>query len=348
MTAVTAPSVSSSEHASRIADVLRVHDHILVAAHAHPDGDALGSTSAMGWLLRRLGKTMALYNGTGAPDFLEWLQLPGPLYTDVANLPFQPELLVVLDCGDAHRVGEMLSPWLSRLPVINIDHHLGNPVFGTLYNWVDPAMAATGQMVAAVARALNMPLSGSMAEALYLALVTDTGGFAFGNTTAEVFRLAAELAESGLDVAGVRERLENQWTLARMRLWSSLLRKFTLHRDGSVALVAVAREDLEACGARKDDMEGFVEHLRRLRGVLVAGLVREADPGRCKLSLRSSGATDVRAMAAVFGGGGHRNAAGATLTLPLDAAADAVLAVVDAALAGDDAQPLSTREGLDG
>lgn len=325
--------------AVRIAELLRAHDHILVAAHAHPDGDALGATAAMGWLLRRMGKEAALYNATGAPEFLEWLPLPGPLHKELADLPFRPELLVVLDCGDAHRVGEALTPLLPQLPGINIDHHLGNPNFGTLYNWVEPGMAATGQMVAAVARAVGVPLTGALAESVYLALVTDTGGFAFGNTSADVFRLAAELADGGLDVAAVRERLDNQWTLPRMRLWSRLLQNFTVCREGSVALAVVARAELEACGAQKDDMEGFVEHLRRLRGVRVAGLVREDAPGRCKLSLRSSGTTDVRAMAAVFGGGGHRNAAGATLPLPLAEAREAVLAAVDAGLSAEDGEP---------
>ncbi len=322
--------------AVHIAELLRRRDHVLVAAHAHPDGDALGSTAAMGWLLRGMGKETALYNATGAPEFLEWLPLPCPLHTKLDHLPFRPELLVVLDCGDAHRVGEALAPLLTQLPCINMDHHLGNPEFGTLYNWVEPSMAATGQMAAAVARAAGAPLTGALAEAVYLSLVTDTGGFAFGNTSADVFRLAAELADGGLDVAAVRERLDNQWTLPRMRLWSHLLRHFMVRREGSVALAVAARADLEACGARKEDMEGFVEHLRRLRGVRVAGLVREDAPGRCKLSLRSSGTTDVRAMAAVFGGGGHRNAAGATLALPLAEAREAVLAAVDAGLSAQD------------
>jgi phosphoesterase RecJ-like protein len=299
--------------AARIAAVLRMNDNILVAAHASPDGDAVGATVAMGWLLRGLGKRFALYNASELPACHAWLRLPQAWLTSLKHLPFKPELLVALDCGNAARLGAELASLLPLLPSVNLDHHPDNSCFGSLENWVEQGFAATGQLVAETARAAGLPLSDGLAEAVYLALVSDTGSFAFGNTSARVFRLAAELVDNGLDAARVREQTENQWTLAKSRLWSMLLGRLELHLEGRLAFVVARRRDMAACNAFAEDLEGFAELLRRHKGVHIACLVREDARDRCKLSLRSSGGTDVRALAARFGGGGHTNAAGAVL-----------------------------------
>ena len=156
------------EHAARVVDILRAHDQILVSGHINPDGDAVGSSSAMVWLLRRMGKQAALYNATGVPEYLHWMPLPGEAYRYVSRLPFKPALLVSLDCGDSWCLGKELVGMLPQLACVNVDHHQGNPRFGTLYNWIDPRMAATGQMVAALADAAGIPLDGELAAGLEL------------------------------------------------------------------------------------------------------------------------------------------------------------------------------------
>jgi phosphoesterase RecJ-like protein len=280
----------------------------------------------MGWLLQGLGKRFALYNLSGLPASYVWVSLPQPLIVSLGVLPFTPELLVALDCGSAHRLGPELARLLETLPSINLDHHLGNPNFGTLGNWVDPDMAATGQLVAEVARAAGVPLSGGLAEGVSLSLVSDTGSFAFGNTSAAVFRLMAELVDGGLDFAELRERMDTQWSLARSSLWGRLLSKVESRHGGRLILCRIRREDMTACGAAPDDLEGFVELLRRHRGVELAVTLREDEPDRCKLGLRSVGRVDARALALHFGGGGHKNAAGATMHEPVDSALEKVIA----------------------
>ena len=306
--------------AARLADRIRAHDTILIASHGNPDGDAIGSTAAMGHLLLALGKEVMLYNATGLPEPLRWVPLPGKLHDRVNRLPRKPELVIALDCGDMWRLGNDLADAMPRFASLNIDHHLGNPCFGSLDNWVDPSMAATGQMVAALADALQVPLTGELAECLYLALVADTGSFSHGNTTAAVLSLAARLVELGLDAAAVRDKLDNQWSLAKTRLWGRLMQTVRLDAHDEVAVCGVMRADIEAVQAHKDDLEGFVEQMRRLRGVRVALLAREDGPARTKISLRSTGDDDVRSVACLYGGGGHKNAAGATLDLDLASA----------------------------
>lgn len=305
---------------TELAELLRQHDRILVAAHANPDGDAVGACVALGWALRELDKNVLLYNATGFPDYLNWLRLPSPLFTSLERLPSPPDLVVGLDCGDADRLGPDLRALLDVVPSVNIDHHPGNPGYGSLYNWVDPAMSATGEMVGLLAEALGAPLTGVLAEAVYVALVSDTGSFAYGNTTPGALRMAARLMESGLDLPAVRARLDNTWTEPRLRLWGRLMQQARLLEDGRLAVALVGRALLDEVGAAREDIEGFVEQLRRVRGVRVALVLRETEPdadGRpgARASLRSSGGDDVRAVAVQFGGGGHKNAAGATLPL---------------------------------
>lgn len=328
------PETPAAPHAdiARVVEMLRDHDHFLVAAHGSPDGDAIGATGAMGHVLRAMGKSVILYNANGLPDHLSWAPLPGPLWNTLHHLPFKPKAVVVLDSGDAWRLGNDLADVLHRYPSINIDHHRGNPNFGTLANWVDPDMAACGQMIAALADEVGVPLSGELAECVYISLVADTGSFTHGNTSAAVFRLAARLVESGLDAAALRDRMDNNWTPGKARLWGTLLQKLRLDKNGAVCLCTVTMPEIASCGASKEDIEGFVEQMRRLRGVRVAMLIREDHSRRCKVSLRSSGPDDVRAMAARFGGGGHTNASGATLDTSLANAVETCLKAVDSVL----------------
>ena len=286
--------------AEEMAAIIQQFDNIVIVAHGSPDGDAIGATGAMGSLVKALGKRFVLYNATGIPDYLEWVPLPGKLVTKPSAIPFKPGLIIVLDCGDAWRMGKELLAVFPEYPSVNIDHHLGNPMFASLGNWVDPGMAATGQMVAAV---------------------SDTGSFTHGNTSAAVFTLAARLVANGLDAAAMREKLDNQWSMPKTKLWGKLMQTLSLECDGTVAVCPVTMEEIGSFGAVREDLEGFAEQMRRIKGVRVAVLIRQ-DPGnRCKLSLRSSGSDDVRSVAALFGGGGHLNAAGATID---DADMDAV------------------------
>lgn len=320
------------EPAARMAAALRTLDRVIIAGHVNPDGDALGSVAALGCLLRSLGKECVLYSKSGVPPYLTFLPLPGSMHDNLQRLPFRPAAAVLLDCGEPHRLGDELEKALPSLTSVNIDHHLGSEGMGSLANWIEPQAAATAQLTAYVAISAGLTLDGMLGQALALGLVTDTGGFAHGNTSAAVLHLAAHLVERGCDIALLRQQLENGWSMGRMRLWARLMERIQLLANGTLAFCAVRLDDLQSCGATKEDLEGFVEQMRRLAGVRAAALLREDAPGSHKFSLRSFGETDVRAVAAALGGGGHRNAAGGTLRMDAAQAAETLAGAVSAIL----------------
>lgn len=320
------------EPAARMAAALRQMDRVVVAGHVNPDGDALGSVAATGCLLRGLGKEFVLYSKSGVPPYLHFLPLPGCMHDSLQRLPFRPAAAVLLDCGEPHRLGDELEKALPPLDSVNIDHHLGGNGMGSRDNWIEPQAAATAQLVAYVAISAGLPLQGPLGQAVALGLVTDTGGFSHGNTSAAVLHLAAHLVEGGCDLAQLRRQLENNWSMGKMRLWARLMERMQLFSDGMLAFCSVRLDDLQSCSATKEDLEGFVEQMRRLAGVRAAALLREDAPGIHKFSLRSFGETDVRAAAAALGGGGHRNAAGGTLRLEAAQAAETLVKAVSAVL----------------
>lgn len=314
-----------------IARRIRQGSSFVVAAHASPDGDALGATAAMGFILEALGKSFSLLNDSPVPPQYGWLELPAPLLDTPPDDAY--DLALALDCGDGPRLGNLqqaLDP--ARMAVI--DHHLGNPGFGAV-NWVDPGRCATGEMVALLAKDLGVPLTGPIAPALYAAMATDTGFFSFGGTTAESLELVAEMIRGGLDVGVTGALIKNQWTMNRLRLWSEVLGQIGLLHDGQVGVIRISQTMLKRTGTGPEDCEGLINNALRLRGVAAAILARELPEGGVKFSLRSVGAVNIQAVAASFGGGGHKNAAGGKLDAPLDAAGDmlsaAVARAVDAA-----------------
>lgn len=314
--------------AERMAQAFRDLDQVIVAAHVNPDGDAAGAVAAAGHVLRSMGKEFMIYAQPGLPGYLDFFPMPGVVHTTLEHPPFKPRCAVLLDCGEPDRLGRELAARLPELVTVNIDHHLGGDGMGNAANWVEPTAAATAQLMAYVALAADLPLSGELATAIALGIITDTGGFCHGNTSADVLYLTAHMVEHGCDIALLRERLENTWSRGRLTLWGQLLQRARLERAGSVCFCPVFLEDLRKCSALKEDLEGFVEQLRRLRGVHVAAVLREDSPSSCKFSLRSYGSIDVRAAAARLGGGGHRNAAGGTLRSDMEAAGAQLLAAI--------------------
>ena len=311
------------------------HRRMLVASHVNPDGDAIGSTLAFAHIATACGFEVRLLLISGTPKNFRWLPQPWPVATTIEDLgSWVPHVLVTLDCGDARRPGPALEAFfLKQTPPapgweqtfsINIDHHTGNPEFADL-NWVEPGWAATGEMVGILAEHLGIPLTGDLGVAVYLSLVSDTGGFSFTNTKASTLALAARIVEQGLDINAFTSATENNWTIERMHAWGSLMQQITLHADGKIACVIVPKALMKAGGLLKVDLDGFAAMLRRIQGVQVGIYIREDEPEMCKLSLRSMGTINVNAIATHFGGGGHVAAAGAELAMTPEAAKAAVL-----------------------
>lgn len=314
----------------QIAEHLRATDNFLVTSHVSPDGDALGSMLAVGEVLDAMGKQVRLFNESGLPERFRWLS---PRQKILRLLPdTEPETIIVLDCGSPQRPGALLAPWLSSKTVVNIDHHLDNPMFGSI-NWVDQRVSSTGEMVGMLARELNVPLAGLLGEYVYLSLISDTGDFCFSNTRPETLEMAAEILRLGLLPGPFHEQRQSTGTINQLRMRGTVTQQATLHSHGRISLISFTRELFRQTGTGPEDTEGLVNRVLYLRGVQAAIATREEDNGSIKFSLRSKGDVNVQAVAARFGGGGHRNAAGGTLDMSVDEAGrtlvDAVAAELD-------------------
>ncbi len=322
------------EHIAKVLEALRASENVLIASHMQPDGDAIGAMAGVAHLLKRLGKRVAHYNVSRVPKDFRLLELGGPWVQTLDGLNgFTPDLLVVLDCGDASRVGPELAPLVGQMRSVNIDHHVGNPRFGTAANWVETKMVATSQMVGYLIREAGFDLSGILGECVYLGLNADTGSFRFDSTTPEAFELAADIVRHGLRLGAFFTKYEKHWSFNRLTLWGDLMQNVRVHFDGAVALALVTKETLDRHEAGRGDLESFASFLQCLHGVDVTLLVRENGPGKSKASFRAIDRVDVQVMAAEFGGGGHKNAAGAELDMEPEEAARAVLETVGRHLA---------------
>lgn len=310
-------------------DILRAiqaGSRFLVATHVSPDGDAIGSMAAMGHMLKSLGKDVVLYNASGLPEHFSWVNLPAPILTELPSLSGF-DAIIALDCGDDRRGGKALQDAMAAHRTFVIDHHLSNPKWGEL-NWVEVDRSSTGEMVATMALELGLSLSGPLGEAVYLCLVTDTGHFSFENTSPRCMEMAAAIIRQGINLARINELIQNQWSLARFRLWGEVLGGLTLHFDGQLGVIRITTEQLSRLGATSADSEGLTNFVLRIKGCKMAQSLREDADGSLKLSLRSVSDVNIQPVAAAFGGGGHKCAAGANLQGDIDEVESALIAAL--------------------
>lgn len=313
----------------KISDIIRDQDDFLIASHYNPDGDAIGSLCAMGHILTALGKKFSLFNQSGLPKQYSFATPPAPIQDTLPKT--MPKWTIVLDCGAKERMGNMLSARSEDTNFINIDHHLGNDKFG-VENWVDHTQPAAGSMVALLAQELNVPVTGPLAENIYLAVATDTGFFTYGSTTPESLELAANMLRDGLNIARMNMDITKQWSENRMRLWTEAMNNVELTDDKLVATTVITKEMFKRTGTTSADTENIINFLRRLKTVRVAVTFREEDVNTYKFSLRSYGEDNVQEVAAQFGGGGHKNASGGTITAPLAQAKDMLISAIGESL----------------
>jgi phosphoesterase RecJ-like protein len=306
---------------------------VVLTSHANPDGDAIGSELGLARILRALGKRVEIWNHHPTPSAYAMLPGAGAIHAGSvppAGFPAAFDLAVVLECPQLDRSG--LEAPLSALPLVNIDHHMGNTEYG-IANWVDPSRPAVAVMVAELARALGAPIDAAAANCLFVGLATDTGGFRFANATPDAFESAARLVREGAEIETVSQWLYERQPEASVRLLGELLSTLERHHGGAVATVHLTREMFARCGATAGDSEGLVDTPRGIDGVRAVALFRELEPDLWKVSLRSRGAVDVQAIARRHGGGGHLNAAGCRFQGTLATAESRFVAELAAALA---------------
>ena len=299
---------------------LRRAEKLLLTTHENPDGDALGSLLATHWILEQLGKDSAMYM---SPDEfpLPW-EYRAMRFEGLVGAPpedVDERLVVFLDCGNIDRMPvDFLHQ--SHRHVLNIDHHHDNTLFGDV-NLVVGDASCTAEILFDLAKDLGIELTLELADALYVALVTDTGKFMFENTTPKAHEMAAELIDVGVQPPETHRKLYEGLPFARLQLLARALNAVQRHDHGQLTLTHITRDDFAHSNAVESDSEGIVDHLRQVEGTVVAALVRELVDvdGRRKVSLRATDKrVDVSVIARGFGGGGHRQAAGYTTDVPLD------------------------------
>jgi bifunctional oligoribonuclease and PAP phosphatase NrnA len=309
---------------------LRGNDRFLVTSHENPDGDALGSLLGAHLALSALGKDslMVLAGQAPLPAEYRFLGLVERGLLREAPADQAERVLLAVDCANATRIAD--PSLLERAPLsINVDHHHDNTGFGDV-NLVEPAASSTGEMLADILRALGLPLTQEIAEALYVALVTDTGRFQYTNTTPKALRLAADLVEAGADVHKVFQGVYETVQFAKLKLLARALDRAQVFDGGRVVVSYLLRTDFAEVGAEEPYSEGIIDYLRAVEGAELAALIREpprdGSPAR-KVSLRSSvDELDVSAIARTFGGGGHRQAAGFGTDLTIDEITERIVA----------------------
>jgi phosphoesterase RecJ-like protein len=295
-----------------IVDELLGTERFLITTHEGPDGDALGSSLALHEALTQLGKDSVMFLAEKEfPLPLEYRFLPLQEVFHEAPADLPDRTVVFLDCGNIDR---MPVSWLSDgQRMLNIDHHHDNTRFADV-NLVDVEASSTAEIIFDLCRRLGVEVTESIAQALYVGLVTDTGQFMYENTDARTHRVAAELIDAGVDVNGTFRRLYERVPEAKLKLIARALGRIDRHLDGALSTTYLSADDYEATGADETLSEGIIDFVRGVEGTSVAAVVRDkpdGDGAARKVSLRSTdGSVDVSIIARKMGGGGHRRAAG--------------------------------------
>jgi phosphoesterase RecJ-like protein len=310
----------------RALELIENANDILVTTHTRPDGDACGCVAALTQAFRGLGKTARPLFISAVPAWYAFLfdeQVP-VLRTDlqVDDLPDSPfgrcDLIVIVDTNSYSQLPHF-EKHLKRIdtPILVIDHHVTSDSLGQV-EIVDPTAAAAGLVVYDFLRAASVPITEKMAEALFVAIATDTGWFQFNNTGSRAYRCGADLIDLGVSPTELYDRLHHTFSYARFRLMLAMLDRLELYLDGRYAVQYILQEDFAKTGAVYEDTENFINECHRIASVMVSVLLVELKDGRVRCSLRSRGAIDVSEIAVKFGGGGHKMAAGTFLPGPID------------------------------
>ncbi|KUK10528.1 MAG: Phosphoesterase RecJ domain protein [Clostridia bacterium 41_269] len=299
-----------------IANFIKKADkELAVVSHTNPDGDAIGSTLALGLALENLGYNIQLINQDNIPRIYSFL--PG---SDLIRTSFLyiPDTIIFLDCSDITRAGA-ISGVISGLNknIINIDHHISNTFFGTL-NYVDTKAGATGEIVYNLIKLLDCPINIEIATCLYTAIVTDTGSFQFENTTEQTHTIAADLISKGINLATIRRFLWESIPLKSVKLQRKLLDTLEVDETKKIAWVVLPYEIYKKYGSSFEHIEGFVNFPKSIEGVEIGLFFKEIEPNKVKVGFRSKSKVDVNKLAQKFGGGGHKRAAGCILEAPLE------------------------------
>jgi phosphoesterase RecJ-like protein len=290
---------------AQIAGAIRARQRFVIASHARPDGDAVGSSLAMAYALRHMGKDVRVVSRDAPPPPM--LVFPGvPEIEITSQVDDTGDAVIVMECGDVNRTG---IDGLEHGYLINIDHHPGNSMYGAL-NWLELSAAACGEMVFDLVRELGVPLTPEIATHVYIAILTDTGSFHYSNITPTTFDICRQCMDAGVNPPTVARAIFDNNNLGRLKLFGAVLSRMQLDATGRIAMVFVDQALVRDSGGTYEDTEGLINLPLTVKEILTVVFFKEVGPNEWRVSMRSKGDIDVNAIAKEFGGGGHKNASG--------------------------------------
>jgi len=306
--------------AGEIRALIERSEDIVCLAHKDADADSLGSALGFAASLRAIGKRVHPVVPAPYPFLLSYL----PGFDTLEDAPEKYDCVFTFDCATVHRFGDKRFLCESGVPVVNVDHHVSNEGYGTV-NLIEPEASASGQVVHRLLTRLGMPLDADVANNLYAALFTDTGGFRHENTTEAALRLGAELVKLGANPAWIALKSYKSRPVPMLKLEGLAVSALRTDLDGRLVWSAVTQEMLEKSGASMVESEGVIDQLQSVDTMKIAVLFKQMEPNLTKVSVRTRDEFDATALCLPYGGGGHLRAAGAELPLPLAEAEASVL-----------------------
>jgi bifunctional oligoribonuclease and PAP phosphatase NrnA len=310
---MTAPN-SGQDARRRAGEEIRKRQRFVLASHVRPDGDAIGSQLAMAYALRAMGKQVRIINRDPAPPPL--FAFPGVSEIEISERADDPgDAVIVMESGELARTGV---GGLEGGFIINIDHHLGNTMYGAV-NWFDVSASACGEMVFDLIGDLGVPLTPEIAVHIYVAILTDTGSFHYSNLSPRTFDIARQCVEAGVDPQWAARAVFDSNTLGRLKLLGAVLNAMELDPTGRVATLLVDRALAAQCGATYEDTEGIINMPLTVKDIQGVVFFKEHDTNDWRISMRSKGDVDINVIARQYGGGGHKNASGCSASGPYPA-----------------------------
>ena len=315
----------SVKTAKAVEKVLSKAKNILVTSHQDPDGDSVGSQMALIAYLVKKKKKVAAFNQGKMPNKYRFLDPKGIIQEATEPLPyFVPDAAFVVECPSLRRIGCVQKLLRPETVIVNIDHHPRNEKFGQV-NWLDSKASAVGEMIYDFLAAARFKITPAVAEALYTAILTDTGRFRYSSTHPRTLEICSHLMKLGANPQKITEEVYYRISPSDLRLVARVLEGMEFHHGNQICFLSIDNRILEETGARFEDTEGIVDYSLFLREVQVGALFKELTPGKTKVSLRSQNGIDISPIAKSFGGGGHPNASGCALSLSLAEAKRTVL-----------------------
>jgi phosphoesterase RecJ-like protein len=322
-------SADRREGIQRIARELVPGRRAALSTHINADGDGCGSETGLARLLAQRGLSVHIVNPTPWPDLFDYLLADDveDRSADGADALKEIDLLIVLDISDVKRLGGLADKVRAlKVPRLVIDHHIASDDRAGDIVLTDTKACATGELVYDLACELDLEITPRIARSLYTAILTDTGGFRFSNTTPRAHAVAADLLAAGVDPEEVYQRVYASAPVGRLRLLAEVLQTLGVDEQKGLAWLSMPAGVMEHHRVRQEDLDGIVEHARSIAGTRMAVFFRDLGHGKVKVSFRSTGGVDVNAFARAFGGGGHARASGALIAGSLDDVRDRVLA----------------------